>query len=184
MSRFVPNFAFFYRYGSHESRKSHRVQERPHGPRHDEQNRGKATDSKSQCDPFSFSWKRYQNRPNARLTEAQWAKMFDNNLAQARRAAKKVDDYHATLGWGKREVTVKAGPGKIARRLDIADEANLKGIEYKTGYQTADASNLWEVARDRMLLLEGWDIKWVFEGRASQPLLRALDAAGIPYILR
>ena len=69
-----------------------------------------------------------------------------------------------------------------ARRLDIADEATLQGVEYKTGYQTATQDNLWEIARDKALQDKaGWSIKWVFRDSASQPLQDALTQAGIDF---
>lgn len=79
-------------------------------------------------------------------------------------------------------MTVNAGGSP--RRLDIADEAALRGIEYKTGYQYASEENLWEVSRDAILVKGGWSIEWVFQGTASQPLLEALKKAKIPYSFR
>ncbi|MDH0302158.1 MULTISPECIES: hypothetical protein [unclassified Pseudomonas] len=54
-----------------------------------------------------------------------------------------------------------------------------KGIEYKMGYQTAMQSNLWGVARDKVLVDQGWQVEWVFRDQASKPLLEALEKAGI-----
>ena len=66
------------------------------------------------------------------------------------------------------------------RRLDIADKVGQRAIEYKTGYQSATADNLWEVKRDAELARQGWDIQWVFRDQPpSQPLLDALKNAGI-----
>ncbi len=73
----------------------------------------------------------------------------------------------------------------VPRRLDIADEAALRGIEHKTGKQSLTQDNKWEVARDEILVQKGgWDITWVFEGTASKPLLAALKAAGIKHVFR
>ncbi len=69
------------------------------------------------------------------------------------------------------------------RLLDIADPSPdvRRGIEHKTGYQTASDDILWEVDRDAQLVKDGWDIEWVFDGKASKPLLDALEDASIPY---
>ncbi|MFJ2990797.1 hypothetical protein ACIPF8_23320 [Collimonas sp. NPDC087041] len=104
-------------------------------------------------------------------------------MTRASAANEAVDAYHANLGWGQREVTVNANVDGVdyARRLDIADVATQRGIEYKTGYQTATQDNLWEVTRDQALAQSGWDIQWVFRDTASQPLQDALTNAGIKF---
>lgn len=68
-----------------------------------------------------------------------------------------------------------------SRRLDIADATPRRAVEYKPGYQIATVENLWEVARDAELVRRDWDVQWVFRDRPSQPLLDALDRAGIRY---
>jgi hypothetical protein len=73
--------------------------------------------------------------------------------------------------------TIRAAQARIA-----ADVGARLGVEYKTGYQTASADNLWELERDAQLVQRGWKIEWVFQDRASQPLLEALDRAGIKYM--
>lgn len=108
------------------------------------------------------------------------------NVNQARRANEAVSNYHNQLGWGRTEVSVEVevNGAVFTRRLDIADTTNpesLRGIEHKTGYQTASDDILWEVDRDAQLVKDGWDIEWVFEGKASESLLEALEDAGIPY---
>ncbi|WP_103069648.1 eCIS core domain-containing protein [Aquimarina sediminis] len=129
----------------------------------------------------SRRWQEYQDR-GGEWTYERWSKQYEVNMRQAPRANAAMDAYHQKLGWGEREVTVDAG-GQ-SRRLDIADAdpSVLRGIEHKTGYQTANQHNLSEVARDKILQdNQGWEITWVFEGTASQPLLKALRDAGIPY---
>ena len=81
------------------------------------------------------------------------------------------------MKWGKREVTTKANG--FTRRLDIADDEAQKAIEYKTGYTSRTEDIRWELQRDSWLVEDEWDITWVFEGSASQPLLDDLKAAGI-----
>ena len=68
-----------------------------------------------------------------------------------------------------------------ARRPDIAAVAFQRGVGCKTNSQTAMPANLWEVARDKALIDEGWDTNWVFRNTASQPLKDALTNAGIPH---
>jgi hypothetical protein len=124
------------------------------------------------------AWKAYQER-GGEWNYERWGNVYEQNMVRARAANKVVDDYHATLGWGKREVTVDAG-GQ-ARRLDIADVATRKGVEVKSGYTTLNEEIRSEIARDAILKGQGWDIRWHFEGTASKPLLEALEKAGIPY---
>lgn len=106
-------------------------------------------------------------------------------MVKATQANAAVDKYHATLGWGKREVTVDAIVDGVAypRRLDIADVTRQRAVEYKTGYQTANEFNLWEVQRDKALIEQGWNIEWIVRDKASKPLLQNLNEAGIPYNL-
>jgi hypothetical protein len=112
---------------------------------------------------------------------SRWSNVYEANMVRARAANAAVDAYHSTLGWGRREVTVSSTVDGVQfpRRLDIADVATQRGIEYKTGYQTANVDNLWEIARDKALLDSGWDVRWVFRDTASQPLKDALTRAGI-----
>jgi len=104
-------------------------------------------------------------------------------VTQASKANKAMDAYRDEIGWSQREVTVDVEiDGKtVKRRLDIADEANQVGIEHKIGYQSLNESNKYEPLRDADLNKLGWDVKWVFEGKASKPLLDELTKNGIPY---
>jgi hypothetical protein len=126
-------------------------------------------------------WAEYQARTGEKgLTYEKWRNVYEANMQNARRANKATDAYHKTLGWGRREVTVDVEG--VPRRLDIADEATLRGIEHKTGKQYLSEGNKWELARDEILVKLGWDITWVFEGTASKPLLAALEAAKIKHL--
>ena len=128
-------------------------------------------------------WQEYQDR-GGEWPYDRWSNVYDSNVTRARLANQATDAYHDTLGWGEREVTVTSNVDGVdyARRLDIADEATLQGVEYKTGYQSATQDNLWEVARDKALQDKaGWSIKWVFRDSASQPLQDALTKAGIDF---
>ncbi|MEA1677283.1 hypothetical protein [Nitrospirillum sp. BR 11163] len=127
-------------------------------------------------------WQEYQDNGGT-WNYDRWSNVYDANMTRASAANAAVDAYHKTLGWGEREVTVPSVVDGVEypRRLDIADVAAQRGIEYKTGYQTATQDNLWEVARDKSLADEGWDIQWVFRDKASQPLKDALTDAGIKY---
>jgi hypothetical protein len=129
----------------------------------------------------SDRWRRYQER-NGPWSYEHWSNVYNSNMPKASKANAAVDVYQETIGWGKREVTVDAGGA--SRRLDIADERTRRGIEYKTGYQIATPEILSEVERDAYLVESGWDIEWVFEGRASEPLLEALQKANIKYKFR
>ena len=139
------------------------------------------------------SWQQYLDRGGTR-GYAHWARGHDVNQTQATRAAKAVAAYHQTLGWGRTEVTVHVEINGIqyARRLDIADNdpTVLKGIEVKIGYPTlttGEKGHAWEVARDKALVENGWDIQWVFRDltkRPSQNLLDALDEAHIKWTIK
>jgi filamentous hemagglutinin len=109
--------------------------------------------------------------------------VYESNQMRARDANLAVDQFHQQVGWGQREVTVTTSVDgqPSSRRLDIGDVEGLRAIEYKTGYQSATPDNLWEVQRDADLVRRGWEVEWVFKGEASQPLLDALNRAGIKY---
>ena len=124
-------------------------------------------------------WTQYQAR-GGKLSYEQWSRMYEANMVRARQANAAVNAYHKQLGWGRRELEVEVEKG-VMRRLDIGDKLAKRGIEFKTGYQTASQENLSELARDQTLIRQGWDIKWVFQGSASNPLLSALKEARISY---
>jgi hypothetical protein len=102
-------------------------------------------------------------------------------MVRARAANEAAEAYRQQLGWSRREVSVDVEG--VPRKLDMAEPALLRGAEHKTGYQTATQENLWEIQRDQILIEQGWQIHWQFDGRASMPLIRALDEAGIPHNL-
>ena len=127
------------------------------------------------------TWDQYQAR-GGDWEYGRWSSVYDANQTRATQANAAVDEFHQTLTWGTREVTVDqitVDGQETSRRLDIADKALQKGVEYKTGYQTATVDNMWELKRDAELVRRGWDIEWVFRDRASEPLLDALRNAGI-----
>src|SRR6478752_7688643 len=85
-------------------------------------------------------WTSYQQRTGGKgWPYKRWSNVYDSNMVKAKRAHAAVDAFHRILGWGEREVTlmVEGEP----RRLDIADEANRRGVEYKTGRQAGSYSN-------------------------------------------
>ena len=131
----------------------------------------------------STRWQEYQDR-GGEWDYERWSKTYDNNMVRATKAHKVVDDYHSQLSWGDREVTVNVGNTDQVRRLDIADPQLMKGIEVKSGYITHDETIRSELVRDRVLVENGWDISWHFDGTASKPLLNALDEAGIPWTFK
>jgi len=130
-------------------------------------------------------WKEYLERKKDAgekpWKKDRWDKTYDVNMKQAAKANKAMDTYHGKVGWGKREVTVEIDG--VKRRLDIADPKKKKGIEHKTGYQTANETNLAEIVRDAALMKKKkWKIEWVFDGATpSKPLLAELSKHGIPY---
>ena len=127
-------------------------------------------------------WEEYQQRGGT-WGYFQWSNVYDANMTRATAANEAVLAYKNEIGWGTPEVTIQVNVNgqRVARRLDIADIEDQRGIELKTGYQTATQANLWEVARDKALVDMGLDVKWVFKGTASQPLKEALKQANIPY---
>lgn len=83
---------------------------------------------------------------------------------------------------GKREVTVdvELNGETVNRRLDIADPKTQRGVEVKSGdYFSRTEDIMYEIERDKQLVLDGWDIEWKINGNASQPLLDELKDAGI-----
>jgi hypothetical protein len=123
-------------------------------------------------------WLEYQAR-GGEWSYERWSKTYDRNMVRATQANAAVDDFWRQLGWGKREVVVDVEG--VPRKLDIGDVQARRGVEYKTGYQTATQETLWEITRDQILIEQGWSIRWHFKGTVSEPLLKALRDAGIPY---
>jgi hypothetical protein len=127
------------------------------------------------------AWELYSQRPNDGWNYDRWSSVYESNQSRATAARAAELAYHHQVGWGSHQVEVKpVVDGVVSPRiLDIADRETLRGIEYKTGYQTLSPDVRWEMARDAALVAEGWSIEWVFRDSASQPLLDALNAAGI-----
>ncbi|MCS6763158.1 MAG: hypothetical protein MO853_03215 [Candidatus Protistobacter heckmanni] len=136
-------------------------------------------------------WREYQQRWNVGGVQkgrsyASWSKTYANNMQLAIKTNAAVDGYQRVIGWGRREVTIDVAVkgGTYRRRLDIGGEAVKTSLEYKAGRQTLTKTNRHEVERDAALVYQGWDVTWVFEGTASEPLCRALRDAGIFRIQR
>lgn len=132
------------------------------------------------------AWSEYANRGGEQGYE-RWSKTYENNMTRASDANKAADGLMAERGWGAREVStnVRMPDGtQVSRRLDIADAAARRGIEHKSGYQYLSEENAWEIKRDAELVKQGWDVEWVVDGTASQPLLDALKAGGIRATVR
>lgn len=126
----------------------------------------------------AMRWEEYQARTGGEGWDYQrWSRVYDLNLERAKQANAAADAFAQQLGFGQREVTVKVDGEP--RRLDIADVGLQIGFEYKTGYQTRTADNMSELQRDAILVKQGWSINWVFQGTASEPLVRDLESAGI-----
>ena len=116
-----------------------------------------------------------------------WSKTYEGNMTRATDAHKAADALQAERGWGTRESTTRVNMPdgqSYSRRFDIGDNAAQRGIEHKSGYQYLSQENNWELQRDAELVKRGWDVEWVLDGTASQPLLDALKAAGIKATVR
>jgi|GEM_PF-412125 hedgehog/intein hint domain protein len=127
-------------------------------------------------------WEEYQER-GGKLDYDSWSKKYDVCMQNATKGNAAADAYMEDIGWGKREVTVEtslSNGDKVSRRLDIADLSAKQGVEVKSGkYFSLDKNIAYEVERDAALVKEGWSIEWHIDGKASQPLLDALNKAGI-----
>ena len=127
-------------------------------------------------------WEEYQER-GGNLDYDSWSKKYDVCMQNATKGNAAADAYMEDIGWGKREVTVEtslSNGDKVSRRLDIADLSTKQGVEVKSGkYFSLDKNIAYEVERDAALVKEGWSIEWHIDGKASQPLLDALNKAGI-----
>ncbi|GAB5417727.1 MAG: hypothetical protein Crog4KO_27130 [Crocinitomicaceae bacterium] len=107
-----------------------------------------------------------------------WSKMYNSNMEKALKAHKAEDEVMQSVGWGTREVTVKAG--SYTRRMDIADLKLKKGIEvksYETGKVYATEVIKGELHADKFLVInEFWEIEWIFKScKPSGPLRTLLE---------
>ena len=98
-------------------------------------------------------------------------------------------DYMKMLQDGKKPKRVKTP--FTYRHLDIQIGDTKKMYEVKTGkeYYTRESSkiklsNEERIKKDAYLVKrKGYEITWILEKGASKPLLKALDDAGIKYII-
>ena len=110
-----------------------------------------------------------------------WSNVFDASIKNPKKGNAAVKRHHERIGWGEREVTVEVPFEKtVNRRLDIAQVEKMRGVEVKSGnYFSLTKFIAYEIERDARLVEIGWNIEWIIEGRASKPLLDALEKAGI-----
>lgn len=120
------------------------------------------------------AWAEYQARGGQWAYE-HWERVYEQNMVRARQAHELVNTYHEHLGWGEREVRLNVG-GRT-RILDIADVTQQRGIEYKTGYVYKSPENAQQIELDAKLVQDGWDMTWVIDGFASEPVREALTEA-------
>jgi len=111
-----------------------------------------------------------------------WSNIYNSNMTKATKAHQAADEVMASIGWGQREVTVRAGT--YTRRMDIADKVAKKGVEvksYETGKVYATEAIKGELNADKYLIdNDFWQIEWVFKGcEPSQPLRTLLEQGGI-----
>lgn len=132
-------------------------------------------------------WAQYQvEKGDGGLEFRTWSNIYDGNIEKVAASKKGVDNYFSSVGWGRREVTIDVSGQK--RRLDIADESDLKGIEFKEyseGKVYATEMIRREVELDGQLVgSRGWDLEWIFkECEPSGPLKKLLEDAGIKITL-
>lgn len=142
-------------------------------------------------------WKNYEegcaNGQNSCLDFESWSNGYDGKIDLVTNANKGVDDYFNSLGWNcpsstcrERTLSTTVDGQTVNRRLDIYDEVNLRGKEFKeysSGkvYRSADIRS--EVARDKQLLEDGQllEMEWVFKGcELSGPLRTLLESSPNP----
>jgi hypothetical protein len=134
------------------------------------------------------AWDAYSQRQNDGWDYERWSKTYEQNQVRAAHAREAEIAYQREIGWGtvqgaQQSMIIDGLP--TSRRLDIVDENTRRGVEVKTGYQSATADNVWELRRDAELVSKGWEIEWVFtDTRPSQPLLDRLAEAGIKVTIR
>jgi len=132
-------------------------------------------------------WAQYkEEKGNSGLDFKSWSNVYDGNIKKVGASTKGVDDYFTSVGWGRREVTLDINGQK--RRLDIADESDLRGIEFKEyseGKVYASEMIRKEVELDGLLVsTRGWEMEWVFKGcEPSGPLRKLLEDRGIKITL-
>jgi len=130
-------------------------------------------------------WAQYKlEKGSDGLDYKSWSNVYDGNIDKAISATRGVDDYFSSLGWGKREVTIGDFADGSKRRLDIADEARSKGVEFKEysgGKVYASEMIRKEVELDGILVNDRfWEMEWIFKNcEPSAPLRKLLDDAGI-----
>ncbi|WP_320002408.1 hypothetical protein [Shiella aurantiaca] len=130
-------------------------------------------------------WAQYKlEKGSDGLDYKSWSNVYDGNIDKAISATRGVDDYFSSLGWGKKEVTISDFADGSKRRLDIADEARSKGVEFKEysgGKVYASEMIRKEVELDGILVNDRfWEMEWIFKNcEPSAPLRKLLDDAGI-----
>ncbi len=142
-------------------------------------------------------WKNYEegcaNGQNACLDFESWSNNYDGKIDLVTSTNRGVDDYFISLGWDcpastcrERTLSLEVDGETVNRRLDIYDEANARGKEFKeysSGkvYRSEDIRS--EVIRDKQLMEDGMlvEMEWVFKGcEPSGPLKTLLESGPNP----
>ena len=134
-------------------------------------------------------WEDYKKKKNtANLSYKDWFKKYDVGMANSAKTAREKY-YMNMLQDGVKPKGLSTPYGK--RYLDIRVGKTKKMYEVKTGkeYYSRETSktklpNETRIKKDEYLVQTlGYEITWILEKGASKPLLKALDDAGIKYII-
>jgi len=142
-------------------------------------------------------WRNYKAGKEAGENSGQnfetWSNGYDGKIDVVTNAKKGVDDYFESLDWDcpasscrEKTLSVDLDGSEVNRRLDIYDELNLRGKEFKeysSGKVYRSKDIVSEVMRDKQLLETSQllEMEWVFKGcEPSGPLKALLESSPNP----
>ena len=124
-------------------------------------------------------WERYQKRGGEKDYE-QWSKQYDVNMRNYKYGAEREAEYRKFMD--ATEGTLDTPFGK--RQVDILKESEMYAGQLKTGPVSLTKENILAIKKDAALVDRGFQVEHILEQGASKPYLKALEDAGIDYVLK
>lgn len=124
-------------------------------------------------------WERYQKRGGEKGYD-EWSKQYEVNMRNYKYGAEREVEYRKFMD--ATEGTLKTPFSK--RQVDILKESEMYAGQLKTGPVSLTRENILAIKKDAALVDRGWKVEHILEQGASKPYLKALEDAGIEYVIK
>lgn len=123
-------------------------------------------------------WQEYQ-AAGKKWAYTRWSKQYDVNMRNAVAGIGREKEYQAVFG-GESRILKTAFTN---RQIDLLRPAEMYAGQLKTGKVSLGKQAKIDLAKDKWLIGEGYQVDYILEKGATKPFLRALDLIGATYQL-